>query len=436
MAVTRRRIVVCGGGLAGIAAACEAAGRGAEVTLVERRPFLGGRAFSFTDPDTGRVVDNGQHVFMGCCPAYIDLLRLLGTRRLTVLQRRLDAPVRDREGRRGSLRAAPLPAPLHLGASFARYPHLTVRERAAAARALLTLLRMSPQERAALDGETFGAWLERHGQGPRAIDRFWDLIVLPTCNDRSGRVSAALAAFVLHEGFLRTTRGSAIGWATVGLTELVDPATEHFLRARGGRVLRGREAAEIASGTVRLRDGETLRADGIVLALPPVRARRVAPAAIPADPDLGSSPIVSAHVWYDRPVMDEPFTAVLDSPLQWVFNRSAMTGEDGPDHHIAVTMSGARREVGTPRDELAAMVQEELAQLYPRARGAAVRACAVIKEPRATFAAAPGQAARRPGPDTPLDGVVLAGAWTATGWPATMEGAVRSGMLAARRLLA
>lgn len=431
----RRRVVVCGGGLAGIAAACEASARGAEVTLVERRPFLGGRAFSFTDAGTGRVVDNGQHVFMGCCPAYIDLLRVLGTGRHTVLQRRLDVPVRDRDGRAGALRAAPLPAPLHLGASFARYPHLTVRERGAAVRALLALLRMSPARRAALDGESFGAWLARHGQGPRAIANFWDLIVLPTCNDRSERVSASLAAFVLHEGFLSTTGGSAVGWATVGLTELVDPAAERLLARRGGRVLRGREVASVEPGEVTLRDGERLPADGVVLALPPRRARSVAPEAVPHDPDLGASPIVSAHVWYDRPVMDEPFTAVIDSPVQWIFNRGAMTGDPRGGHHLAVTMSGARREVEMPREELARMVQDELAHLQPRAATAMVEACAVIKEPRATFAAAPGQAARRPPTATPLDRVALAGAWTDTGWPATMEGAVRSGLRAARHVL-
>lgn len=432
--MSRPRVVVCGGGLAGIAAACEAAGRGAEVTLVERRPFLGGRAFSFTDAGTGHEVDNGQHVFMGCCPAYIDLLRMLGTGGDTVLQRRLDAPVRDRAGRRGALRAAPLPPPLHLAPGFARYRHLTVRERAGALGPLLELARMDPPRRAGLDGVSFGEWLADRGQGARAIARFWDLIVLPTCNDRSDRVSAALAAFVLQEGFLRTTRGSAIGWATVGLTRLVDPATERLLARHGGRVVRGREVAEVERGRVRLRDGGSLAADGVVLALPPGRAHAVAPAALPSDPDLGSSPIVSAHVWYDRPVMDERFTAVIDSPVQWVFNRSAMTGATADGHHVAVTMSGARREVAMPRDELAAMVQEELAHLYPRAAGARVRACAVIKEPHATFAAAPGQAARRPGTSTALKGVALAGAWTATGWPATMEGAVRSGLLAARHV--
>jgi hydroxysqualene dehydroxylase len=431
--MTRERsVVVCGGGLAGVAAAVEAAGRGARVALVERRPFLGGKAYSFRDPDTGREVDNGQHVFLGCCSAYMALLRQLGTLRHTVLQKRLDVPVRDRAGRRGALRAAALPAPLHLGPSFAAYPLLSAREKAAALRALGALGALRPAAREALDDVSFADWLAERGQGPGSIARFWDLIVLPTCNDRSDRVSAALAAFVFHEGFLRTPTGSAIGWSRVGLSRLVDPAAREAIEARGGRVLTGRAVAEAGPDGVTLTDGERLAADAVVLALPPERVRAVAPDALPADPGLGTSPIVNVHVWYDRPVMDEPFTAVVDGPAQWIFNRTAMGHGGGVGHHLAVSISGAREQVDVPRHDLAELIRAELEGLLPAARDAEVMASAVVKEPQATFASAPGQAARRPGAATPLPGVALAGAWTATGWPATMEGAVRSGIRAAR----
>ncbi len=437
--MTRRagHVVVCGGGLAGIAAACEAALGGARVTLVERRPFLGGRAFSFTDRDSGREIDNGQHVFLGCCPAYMSLLRMLGTLGHTTLQRRLDTPVRDREGRSGSLRAAPLPAPMHLGPGFAAYPLLSAREKAAALPALAALGAMRSGARARLDVRSFGDWLTDHGQGARAIARFWDLIVLPTCNDRSDRVSAALAAFVLRRGFLETARGSAIGWSRIGLTGLVDPATRRWLDARGGAVVSGRGVVAVEPGAVTLSDGARLDADAVVIALPPTRVREVAPEALPVDPGLGSSPIVNVHLWYDRPVMDEPFTAVVDSPAQWIFNRSAMAGGPGADgaHHLAVSISGARAEIDMPRAALADALRAEVEHLLPRARTAELVAHAVVKEPHATFAAAPGQAARRPGPQTPVPGVALAGAWTAGDWPATMEGAVRSGIRAARLLL-
>jgi len=432
------RVVVCGGGLAGIAAACEAALAGARVTLVERRPFLGGRAFSFTDPDTGREIDNGQHVFLGCCPAYISLLRMLGTLGHTTLQRRLDTPVRDRDGRHGSLRAAALPAPLHLGPGFAAYPLLSAREKAAALPALAALAAIRPAARPALDGRSFADWLTAHGQGGRAIARFWDLVVLPTCNDRSDRVSAALAAFVFQRGFLATVGGSAIGWSRIGLTRLVDPPTRAWLAARGGVVLDGRGVTAVEPGVVTLGDGERLPADAVVLAMPPGRVHEVAPEALPADPGLGSSPIVNVHLWYDRPVMEDPFTAVVESPAQWIFNRTAMgaggggAGGVGGAHHLAVSISGARAEMEVPRAELAASLRDEVEHLLPAARNADLVATAVVKEPHATFAAAPGQAARRPAAATPMPGVALAGAWTATDWPATMEGAVRSGIRAAR----
>jgi hydroxysqualene dehydroxylase len=429
-------VVVCGGGLAGVAAACEAAGRGAEVTLVERRPFLGGRAFSFTDAASGREIDNGQHVYLGCCTAYIGLLRLLGTLGDTSLQRRLEAPVRDRDGRRGSLWAAPLPAPLHLGASFAAYPHLSRREKAAALRALAALGALRRRAREALDEVSFADWLRDHGQGERAIGRFWDLIVLPTCNDRSDRVSASLGVFVFQEALLRRAGGSAIGWSRVGLTRLVDPAARRHLAARGGTVLSGRAVTAADPSGVTLGDGTRIPADGVVLALPPARATAVAPEALAADPGLGSSPIVNVHLWFDRPVMEDRFTAVLDSPAQWIFNRDAMGSEGGGEgHHLAVSISGAREEAEVPRADLARRIEDEVRTLLPGTRDAALVESAVVKEPNATFAAAPGQAARRPGTATALPGLALAGAWTDTGWPATMEGAVRSGIAAARHAL-
>jgi hydroxysqualene dehydroxylase len=195
--------------------------------------------------------------------------------------------------------------------------------------------------------------------------------------------------------------------------------------------------ASVEPGAVALTDGERLEADSVVLALPPARVAAVAPGALAAEPGLGAAPIVNVHLWYDRPVMDEPFTAVVDSPAQWIFNRTAMGSEaDGGAHHLAVSISGARAEIDVPRVELAAALRAEVEHLLPRARAAELVDSAVVKEPEATFAAAPGQAARRPGPRSPMPGVALAGAWTDTGWPATMEGAVRSGIRAARLLTA
>lgn len=431
----RPHAVVCGGGLAGIAAACELTGLGARVTLVERRPFLGGRAFSFTDA-AGREIDNGQHVFLGCCPAYQRLLRRLGTVGHLVRQARLRVPVLDPRGRRHVLAADPLPTPFHMSRSLLAYGHLTPGERVRAGAAMAALAARRGPLAEGLDDRTFGDWLRAHGQSRRAIDSFWDVVVLATCNERSDRVSAALAAFVFQEGVLSSTEASAIGWSRVGLSRLVDPAAEDLIRAGGGVVLRGREVLSAGPGGVTLGDGTGIAADAVVLALPPERTARIAPAALPEEPGLGVSPIVNVHLRYDRPLTDEPVLALLESRSQWVFSRRAMGAHEGPGEHVVVSISGAHEEMDMTREALAGAVADELAAALPGAAGLRPREWHVVKEARATFTPRPGQAARRPGPRTPVPGVVLAGAWTATGWPATMEGAVRSGIRAARAALA
>lgn len=294
---------------------------------------------------------------------------------------------------------------------------------------------MSESARMAIDDVSFGDWLRDHGQNDGMIARFWDLFVVPTCNDRSDRVSAAIAAFVFREGFLRRRDGSAVGWSKVGLTTLVDPPFRAFMQRHGGTVRAGHGVLRVERGGALLTNGDHLEADEVILALPPDRAVAACPEAL-EDPGLGSSPIVNVHVWLDRPVMDEPFVALIDSPAQWVFNRSAMTGTpDGPHHHLVASISGAHAEVSMLRDELVRLVVDELTELLPAMSPESVHRATCIKEPDATFAVAPGQAARRPGPAGRVAGVSVAGGWTDTGWPATMEGAVRSGVVAARHAL-
>lgn len=429
MSVRGAHVVVAGGGLAGIAAAVEASARGARVTLVERRPFLGGKAFSFTEPRTGVQVDNGQHVHLGCCTAYMALLARLGSIGLTRMQPRLHVDVRDRAGVHGVLAAQRLPPPLHMGPSFARYGLLSTGERARALRALLAIAALGADGRDALDDVSFGDWLRAHGQRDAAIERFWDVIVLPTCNDRSDRVSAALASFVIIEGLMRTRGGAAMGLSMVGLSQLVDDPARRLLHAAGGAVLTGAAVTHARAGGVTLDNGRDIDADAVVLALPPLPARAACPEALPVDPALGNAPIVNVHLWYDRPVLDRIVLAVVDSPVQWMFDRTAITGEGGPGQHVALSISGAHAEMGVPRADLAAAMDQEVRALFPGTR-AALQASAVTKDARATFAPSPGQASRRPGAATPMEGVALAGTWTATGWPATMEGAVRSGLAA------
>ena len=433
-----------GGGLAGLTAALDLAEAGLATTLVEKRPFVGGKTFSFNSG--GVELDNGQHVYLRCCTAYLALVERLGLRDSVRTQPRLRVPVLDPvSGRTSAITARPLPAPLHLAASIVRYTHLSWREKLRLGRAVIPILRLDTEDRRRLDGESFGTWLRARGQSQRAIDHFWDLIILPTCNDRSENVSARQAIMVLQVGLLRGRHAADIGFATVGLSQIADAVLARF-QQRGGQALLGRAArgvrheGEHASG-IYFADGTTVEADAMVLALPPNQTRALLPDAWRADPAFASldafsyAPIVNVHVQLDRPVMAEWFCAVLDSDVQYVFNRSRIAGTDGNGQWLTCSISGAFQASQLKQADVAANAIAGLRRALPAARGAAVLRWRVVKEQEATFRPQPGTHSRRLGTKTPYPNLLLAGAWTDTEWPATMESAVRSGHNAARAWL-
>lgn len=438
------RVAVIGAGLAGLAAGCELADRGHEVTLFERRPWAGGKTYSFVERETQEAVDNGQHIFMPCMTAYVGFLRRLGTLRLTRRQRRMRVPVFDAAGRRSDLWAAALRPPFHLAASFAAYRHVAPADKLRIARALVAIMRTSVPQRDACNGETFAAWLRRHGQSETAIRDFWDLIVVPTLNARSDEASAAQALFVFQEGFLKSSDATAIGIPAVGLSQLhVEPALRYIER-RGGTVRLGCGVAGIESGAGRvigltLASGERVSADAYIVALPPAELRPLLPAEARMQPPFTlldrftTAPIVNLHLWFDGPVAGFDFAAFIGCDLQWVFNRSRIGGADSAGgEHLVVSLSAAGRYLGLGKRELEELLLPQLQRALPRARARKLRRTVVIKEPDATFLAAPGLV--RPGNETPFANLFLAGAYTATGWPATMESAGRSGVAAAAAL--
>ncbi|MEU6733458.1 hydroxysqualene dehydroxylase HpnE [Streptomyces physcomitrii] len=441
--------LVVGGGLAGITAALSLADAGLQVTLAEGRPRLGGLAFSFTRG--ALTVDNGQHVYLRCCTAYRWFLDRIGAAALAPLQDRLDIPVLDAAGadpaaphhglRLGRLRRDPLPVPLHLGRSLAAYPHLSFAERLKAGRAAFALRALDPAD-PALDGQDFGSWLAAHGQSPRAVEALWDLVAVATLNARARDCSLALAAMVFRTGLLTDPGAADIGWARVPLGELHDERARRALDAAGVRTeLRtrvqsltrgddGRWSAELS--------GRRIEADALVLAVPQHETHALLPPGALDRPGdllaLDTAPILNVHVVYDRRVLRQPFFAALGSPVQWVFDRTEASGlTEG--QYLAVSQSAAQDEIDLPVAELRARYLPELQRLLPAARGAGVRDFFVTRERTATFAPAPGSGLLRPGARTRLDGLYLAGAWTATGWPATMESAVRSGVRAAEAAL-
>ncbi|WP_416977267.1 hydroxysqualene dehydroxylase HpnE [Streptomyces sp. T028] len=434
-----RHAVVVGGGLAGVTTALALADAGMRVTLLEGRPRLGGLAFSFRRGEL--TVDNGQHVYLRCCTAYRWFLDRIGGAALAPLQNRLDVPVVDvarPEGRRlGRLRRDALPVPLHLGRSLATYPHLSLADRAKVGRAALALQGLDLAD-PALDTQDFGSWLTAHGQSARAVEALWDLVGVATLNAVAGDASLGLAAMVFKTGLLSDPGAADIGWAHVPLGELHDGLARKALDSAGVRTeVRTRVTSvspdENGRWSVRV-PGETLTADAVVLAVPQRETHDLLPAGALDAPErlleIGTAPILNVHVVYDRKVLDAPFLAALGTPVQWVFDRTDASGlRDG--QYLALSQSAAQDEIDTPVADLRERYLPELERLLPRTRGAEVRDFFVTRERTATFAPAPGVGRLRPGARTKVPGLYLAGAWTATGWPATMESAVRSGVNAA-----
>ncbi len=463
------RVAVVGGGLAGIAAALDCADAGARVTLMEVRPQLGGAVYSFERE--GLQMDNGQHVFLRCYTAYRALLARLGSDGGVFVQPRLEIPVVSPEGRVSVLRRSSLPVPLHLAGALLRYPHLTVAERAGAARAALALGRLDPRA-PELDRRTFGEWLAAHGQGPRAVAALWDLIALPALNLPAAQASLALAAFVFQRGLLERADAGDIGFHRRALSEIVGDPAERALRAAGVELRLGWRAERVSAdegefevwrdagpgppgdrdaggrplgvegageGDASSSGGECVQADAVIVALPHARAAGLIE---PLDPEpaeraaaLQDSPIVNLHVVYDRRVCELPFAAGVGTPVQYVFDRTEAAGAGEGCQYLAVSLSGADREMGMSVDALRERYLPALAELFPRARTARVERFLATREHAATFRAQPGAGTLRPSARTSVPGLVLAGAWTDTGWPATLEGAVLSGHAAARCVL-
>jgi squalene-associated FAD-dependent desaturase len=435
-----RHILVAGAGLAGLSAALHCADLGARVTVLERRRRVGGLTASFEH--SGLTFDNGQHVFLACCREYLGFLRRIGSDGYVVAPRPLDIPV-VAPGLTGRLRRQDLPVPLHMAGSLMRYPHASVASRLRLGRALVGLARLD-LDNPALDDVTFGDWLRAHGQAGDAVASVWDLITVPTVNLPAADASLAVAAMVMKTALLTGRDAADIGWSAVPLGQLHGRAATTAITAAGGTVRTGTRVLAVdqnAGGwTVHTNDGP-LDADGVVVALPHEEASAVLPAGTTARqgrwPDLGSSAVVDVHLVFDRQVSPWEFFAGHRCAVQWVFDRSQASGLRAaePDHqYLSVSLSAADALLPVAPEVIVRDTVDALAQLLPAARGARLVDSLVTKERRATFAARPGTAALRPAAATSRRGLAMAGAWAATGWPATMEGAVRSGRAAAEHL--
>ena len=428
------RVAIVGGGLAGLSAGCALADAGFEVTVFERRPYLGGRASSYQHPATGEIVDNCQHVLLGCCTNLIDLYRRTGVSSKIRWYERLTFV--EPGGRASVIQISPLPAPLHSVPSFVRARCLRSIDKLAIARAMLALLPAAPED----NGQSFLDWLHRQRQTDIAIGRFWKTILLSALNEDLDRISVSYAAQVFRESFLKSPDAGKMGIPTVPLTELYNHAGQ-YIRARHGRILLRCSVDSFSSSASSVElstSGERQRFDFALIAVSFDAIDRLLPDSTEAAPlralvgQFDPSPITGIHLWFDREISELDNAVLLERTIQWMFHKSRLLDRrPGEGSYVELVVSSSKSLVEKSRSEIIALAMGELREFFPRVRGAELLKATVIKEVNATYSPRPGVDQYRPGNATCWPRIFLAGDWTATGWPATMEGAVRSGYLAA-----
>jgi squalene-associated FAD-dependent desaturase len=442
VAGVRRHVAVVGGGVAGLAAACALAQDGYSVELFERRPYVGGRASSYQHPGVGEVIDNCQHIVLGCCTNILDLLRradagdaMHWSDGITFL---------EPGGRRTELKPARLPAPLHSTPSFLRAKALGLSDKIAIARAIAAFLRGSGPED---DRHNFADWLHRTGQTKRAIEHFWKPVLFSALNEDPERISLRYAAKVFREAFLFSAEAGRMGVPRVPLSEMYGRVAAAIERAGGAIHLRStveKLCRDEAAGQWRLRVGErTGDFDAVILALSFEGMQKLLPALPEGAPRarlerllqvFSHSPLTGIHLWFDREITELEHAVLLDTTMQWLYNTSRIQPErqslrDG--HLIELVVSASKSLVPMDRQAIINLALRELALLFPAMRDARLLKAAVVKEVRATYSIVPGLDELRPGAESGWPGLMIAGDWTATGWPSTMEGAARSGYRAA-----
>lgn len=437
-----REIVVVGAGVAGLNAAAVLAKAGERVTLLERREFVGGRAYSYEHPALGETVDS-QHVLLGCCTNLLDFCHDAG----------LDGKVRwydeqtflEPGGRASTIALSGLPAPLHYATSFAKASMLTLADKASIARGLMGFARGNRES----DAGSIADWYKRTGQTQGAIRHFWEPIVLATLNDSAENSSMKYGGKVFFELFLKTSYGGRLGIPTVPLSEFYGAGVRR-IEELGGRVELGSSVESVAQGTdgrwSLTAGGRTFVADDVVLALPFEQTTKlVRSMSLQAGEEVRAglletmgqfvhSPFISILLWYDREISDLDHAWLLDTTIQWFFHKSRIR-RTGGGSYVEIIIAGSKTELPMSRAEILEPALAELARFFPRVREAKLLKSGILKEARATFSVTPGLDLVRPGQRTGLEGLYLAGDWTATDWPSTMEGAARSGRLAAGEVM-
>ncbi|HZX49330.1 MAG TPA: hydroxysqualene dehydroxylase HpnE [Nitrospirota bacterium] len=431
-----KKVIVIGGGFAGLAAATELSSAGFHVTLIEQRRFLGGRAYSFLDKDSGLEFDNGQHILMGCYENTFRFLDKIGVTDKLYFQKNLCVDFLDTTGTDYRLNCLPLPAPLHILSGILRFKAISLTER----------IRMLNMAKGVLFGNatntahdvTITEWLKRLGQGKKARETLWDIITLATMNEHPDKSSAAIFRNVMKKAFFSLRRNSRIVLPVVPLSSLFADNAETYIRQNGGSIEKGTAVSALLTSNnsisgVKLKDGRVFSGEYFISAVPYYSVQKLFAGArllgteLNSVPALKPSPIISIHLLFNKSLTEFTFAALLNSPIQWVFNKEKIFRDAAYKGLLSLVISGAHHYIEVPSEKLVELALSELKKVIPATSTARILCCKVIKERHATFSPQPGVDKFRPSQKTPIKNLFLAGDWTDTGLPATIEGAVLSG---------
>jgi squalene-associated FAD-dependent desaturase len=436
-------VVIVGGGLSGLAAAVHLSSCRVPVLVLEQRKSPGGRAYSFVDETTRAVIDNGQHVLIAGYARTMDFLGTIGTRDRLAVQRIPELLFHHPERGFCSFRLPSLPSPFHFLGGIITTDLFSVPDKLRMLRAGVALRSFRPE---AVGGMTIEAWLDSLGQSAEAKRSFWEPLAVSIMNEHIGVASAIVFIRAIRTAFLSGSRGASLAIPTVGLSDLYVEPARVYIEGHGGVVRCGADvASSVGDGknvaAVRLKEGETIGCSALILAVPSYRAAALLPERLRETGYIASaasiplSPIVSVHLWFEEEVMPQDALGVIGRRIQWVFNRRKICPENekAKGGHLSVVISAAHAVVEMGNDDLTRIALEDLRSVFGAKLGQATHAV-VIREKRGTFSCTPEVERIRPGYDTPVPNLFIAGDWTNTGYPATIEGAIMSGEECAARV--